>query len=100
MRIVANLTNDKLEQLYEKLDEEIINLPQQFKNLRLGLLPKICQLFITALKSNSNTKVKFYKLESNKEHAVSELLTHPECLTALLMSDSVYEKDRELDEKK
>jgi len=100
MKIPSTLTNDDLENLYEKLDDETINLPQQFKKLRLGLLPRICQLFITALKKNSNKKVKFYQFESGKESAVTKLLTHPHCLTALLMSDEVYEKDITLDGEK
>jgi hypothetical protein len=91
------LTNDELEQQYENIDDEIINLPQQFKKLRLGLLPRICQLFITALKQNSNKIVKFYQFESDKEDAVTDLLESPHCLTALIMSDEVYEKDMVLD---
>jgi hypothetical protein len=93
MKVPSILTNDELEKLYEKLDDEVINLPQQFKKLRLGLLPRICQLFITALKPDSNKKVKFFQFESAKENAVTELLEYPHCLTALLMSDEVYEKD-------
>jgi len=97
MRVLSILTNEKLEHLYEKLDDEVINLPQKFKKLRVGLLPRICQLFITALKSDSNKKVKFYQLKSSKENAVTNLLESPHCLTALLMSDKVYEKDTGLD---
>jgi hypothetical protein len=100
MKVPSILTNDELEKLYEKLDDDIINLPQQFKKLRLGLLPRICQLFITALKPDSNKKVKFFQFESSKEGAVTELLDSPQSLTSLLMSDDVYEKDITLDGKK
>ena len=65
MKVPSVLTNDELEKLYENIDDEIINLPQQFKKLRLGLLPRICQLFITALKKDTNKKVKSYQFESD-----------------------------------
>lgn len=100
MKVPSTITNDEIEQLYEKIDDDVINLPQQFKNLRLGLLPRICQLFITALKSNPNKKIKFYQFESSKVNAVSELLSSPHCLTSTLMSDAVYEKDIVLNEQK
>ncbi|QQX78951.1 sensor histidine kinase [Shewanella sp. KX20019] len=93
MKVPSILTNDKLENLYEKRNDKIINLPQQFKILRLGLLPRICQLFITVLKPDSNKKVKFFQFESAKENSVPELLDSPHSLTSLLMSNEVYEKD-------
>ena len=100
MKVPSILTNDQLEQLYEKIDDEIINLPQQFKKLRLGLLPRICQLLITALKPEPNKKVKFFQFESNKEGAIPELLDSPHSLTSILMSDEVYEKDSTVNEEK
>jgi hypothetical protein len=100
MKVPSIITNDEIEQLYEKIGDDVINLPQQFKTLRLGLLPRICQLFITALKYNPNKKVKFFQFESSKENAVADLLSSPHCLTSTLMSDEVYEKDIVLNEKK
>lgn len=100
MKVPSILTNDELEKLYEKIDDDTINLPQQFKKLRLGLLPRICQLFITALKPDSNKKVKFFQFESDKVNAIRDLLEYPHSLTALLMSNNVYEKDITVNGKK
>ncbi|MBW3526149.1 hypothetical protein KO533_06130 [Shewanella sp. NKUCC05_KAH] len=93
MKVPSIINNDELEILYEKLGDDVMNLPQSFKKLRLGLLPRICQLFITSMKFNPNKKIKFFQFESSKETAVKELLDSPHSLTALLMSDNVYEKD-------
>lgn len=93
MKVPSILNNDELESLYEKLGDDVMHLPQKFKKLRLGLLPRICQLFITALKLDSDKKIKFFQFESSKERAVEDLLDSPHSLTALLMSDNVYEKD-------
>tara|TARA_R110002126_G_scaffold7189_21_gene35711 strand:+ start:785 stop:1930 length:1146 start_codon:yes stop_codon:yes gene_type:complete len=100
MKVPSIITNDEIEQLYEKIGDDVINLPQQFKTLRLGLLPRICQLFITALKHNPNKKVKFFQFESSKENSVVDLLSSPHSLTSTLMSDEVYEKDTVLDDQK
>ena len=100
MKVPSIITNDEIENLYEKIGDDVINLPQRFKTLRLGLLPRICQLFITALKSNPNKKVKFFQFESSKKNSVSDLLSSPHSLTSTLMSDEVYEKDILLDGKK
>jgi hypothetical protein len=97
MRIPSEMTNDVLEALYEKLSDDVINLPSNFKKLRLGLLPRICQLIITGLKRDPNKKVKFYQLDSTKEDAIEGFLGEPHPLTALLMSDQVFEKDAEVD---
>lgn len=95
MRINKSLTNDELERLYEDIDSEVIFLPVNFKKLRLGLLPRLCQILITSLKYNSNKMVKFYQFDSSlKENSINDFLEHPESLTALLMSSHVYEKDR------
>src|SRR5690606_19634723 len=101
MKFSASLTNDKLEQLYKELDSSsVINLPVNFKKLRLGLLPRVCQILITALKHNPNKEVKFFQFGSTSAEVIAELLEHPECLTALLMSDQVFEKDELLDGRK
>lgn len=101
MKITTDLTNDELEQLYKQINSELIYLPINFKKLRLGLLPRICQILITALKYNPDKIVKFYQFDSSfKENSIEEFLEHPECLTALLMSNSVYEKDKTIDGKK
>jgi len=100
MKVPSIITNDEIEQLYDKIGDDVINLPQQFKTLRLGLLPRICQLFITALKHNPNKKVKFFQFESSKENSVADLLSSPHSLTSMLMSDEVYEKDIVLNNQK
>jgi hypothetical protein len=97
MKVPSIMTNDELEQLYEKIGEDTINLPTKFKKLRLGLLPRICQLLITALKPNPNKKVKFFQFDSTKENIINELLEDPQSLTALMMSDQVFEKDIDID---
>ena len=100
MKVSTNLTNDELEALYEHIDSETINLPKNFKKLRLGSLSRLCQIFITALKYNPDKIVKFYQFDStSKENAIDEFLERPECLTALLMSNNVYEKDKSIDGK-
>lgn len=101
MKVATDLTNDELEALYEQLDSEIINLPKNFKKLRLGSLSRLCQVFITALKHNPDKMVKFYQFDStSKNNAIDEFLESPECLTALLMSNNVYEKDKIINGKK
>ena len=101
MKFSTSLTNDELEDLYKELNSSnVINLPVNFKKLRLGLLPRVCQVLITALKYNPNKEVKFFQFDSENEGAVMEILEHPECLTAILMSDQVYEKDKLFDGKK
>lgn len=100
MKFSTSLTNDELEHLYKEFDSKVINLPVNFKKLRLGLLPRVCQALVTALKHNPEKVVKFFQFDSTKDGAITELLEHPECLTALLMSDQVYEKDRLSNEKK
>ncbi|MGR2826424.1 hypothetical protein FY048_13030 [Acinetobacter sp. 1124_18A] len=94
MKFSTSLTNDELENLYKNLDSNVLNLPVNFKKLRLGLLPRVCQALITALKYKPTKVVKFFQFDSTKDEAITELLQHPECLTALLMSDQVYEKDK------
>lgn len=100
MKVPSIITNEEIEKLYEKIGDDVINLPQKFKTLRLGLLPRVCQLFITALKPNPNKKVKFFQFESSKENSVEDLLSSPHSLTSTLMSDEVYEKDIVLDDQK
>ncbi|MCG9739037.1 hypothetical protein L1D32_12790 [Shewanella insulae] len=100
MKVPSIITNDEIEKLYKQIGDDVIYLPQKFKTLRLGLLPRICQLFITALKPNSNKKVKFFQFDSSKENSVADLLSSPHSLTSILMSDEVYEKDIVLDGKK
>lgn len=100
MKVPSIITNDEIEKLYEKIGDDVINLPQQFKTLRLGLLPRICQLFITVLKPSPNKKVKFFQFESSKKNSVADLLSSPHSLTSTLMSDEVYEKDIILNGKK
>ena len=63
MKIPSIITNESLESLYDGLDTEEVNLPRTFKKLRLGLLPRISQFFITLLKHHSATPIKFYQLE-------------------------------------
>ncbi len=98
MKVPSIITNEEIEKLYENIGDNVINLPQKFKTLRLGLLPRICQLFITTLKPNPNKKVKFFQFESSKENSVVDLLSSPHSLTSILMSDEVYEKDIVLDD--
>lgn len=98
MKVPSIITNEEIEKLYENIGDNVINLPQKFKTLRLGLLPRICQLFITTLKPNPNKKVKFFQFESSKENSVADLLSSPHSLTSILMSDDVYEKDIVLDD--
>lgn len=100
MRIPSSMTNDELETLYTKIGDDSINLPTSFKKLRLGLLPRICQLLITALKPDPNKKIKFPQFESHVDGAVKKLLEDPQSLTALMMSDEVFEKDIEVEGKK
>ncbi|MFW1766559.1 hypothetical protein ACG9X2_14035 [Acinetobacter bereziniae] len=101
MKVTTDLTNDELEKLYEQINSKTINLPINFKKLRLGLLARICQIFITSLKYNPDKIIKFYQFDSTyKENSIDEFLEHPECLTALLMSNNVYEKDKVIDGKK
>lgn len=95
MRVPSILTNDELEDLYKSVDAEEFNLPQKFKTLRIGLLSRTCQFFITALKSNNKKKVKFYNFDLSKEGAIEELLSSPQNLTSILMSDCVFEKDKD-----
>lgn len=98
MKVTKDLTNDELEKLYEDIDSSVIFLPVNFKKLRLGLLPRLCQILITSLKYNPDKMVKFYQFDSSiNEHSIDNFLEHPESLTALLMSSQVYEKDRMVD---
>ncbi|WP_274022664.1 hypothetical protein [Vibrio parahaemolyticus] len=100
MKVPSIITNEGIEKLYEQIGDDVINLPQKFKTLRLGLLPRICQLFITTLKPNPNKKVKFFQFESSKENSIADLLSSPHSLTSTLMSDEVYEKDILLNDQK
>ncbi|MEZ8457286.1 hypothetical protein [Vibrio cyclitrophicus] len=100
MKVPSKITNDEIEKLYEQIGDDVIYLPQRFKKLRLGLLPRICQLFITALKPDPNKKVKFFQFESSKEDSIADLLSSPHSLTSTLMSNEVYEKDIVLDGQK
>lgn len=98
MRVIKDITNDELEKLYQYIDSEELFLPKSFKKLRFGILPRLCQIFITYLKHTPNKRVKFFQFDSSvKDNAVDDFLEHPECLTALLMSNNVYEKDKNID---
>lgn len=92
MKINSILNNGDLEKLYEKINDHTIFLPTKFKNLRLGLLPRICQLLITALKNEPHKKTKFYRFNLEEDN-ISDLLSDPQCLTALLMSTNVYDSN-------
>lgn len=69
------LTNEDIETQYDKRIDGSLNLPRSFKNLRLGLLPRISQIFITLLKQNPNLEVKFFQLESTDVE--ENLIGHP-----------------------
>lgn len=98
MKVTKDLTNDELEKLYEDIDSSVIFLPVNFKKLRLGLLPRLCQVLITSLKYHPDKMVKFYQFNSSiNDDSIESFLEHPESLTALLMSSQVYEKDRIVD---
>lgn len=93
MRITADLTNDEIEKLYFQLGDDLINLPRGFKNLRLGLLPRLSQFFITALKRDKSTSIKFPQLEVENMEGIEELLQDPQLLSAILMAENVFGKD-------
>lgn len=93
MRVPSTLTNAQIENLFKEIDDEIIYLPQKFKSLRIGLLPRICQLFITSLKRDPYKKVKFPQLDISAPNSALDVLECPNCLTAILMSDKVFGKD-------
>ncbi len=95
MRFPSDLTNDELESLYKSLDSEEFNLPINHKVLRIGLLSRACQFFITVLKRNNRKKIKFYNFDLSKDGAIDGLLSSPQNLTSILMSDKVYEKDKD-----
>jgi hypothetical protein len=75
MKMPSILTNEDIETQYDKRIDGSLNLPRSFKNLRLGLLPRISQIFITLLKQNPNLEVKFFQLESTDVE--ENLIGHP-----------------------
>ncbi len=93
MRIPKEITNDSLESLYDNLDDDILNISMSFKSQRFGLLARLCQFFITYLKYNPNTSIKFFQLESSDKSAIEKMLQDPQSLTALLMAENVFSKD-------
>ena len=97
MKVSSDLTNEEIESLYIKHQEssdKSLNLPRSFKNLRLGLLPRICQFFITVLKRNATVSLKFFQLQLDDNAGIIELTDDPQSLTAILMAESVFGKDK------
>lgn len=97
MKVSSDITNEEIESLYIKYEEssdKSLNLPRSFKNLRLGLLPRICQFFITVLKRNSTVSLKFFQLQVDDKQGITELTEDPQSLTAILMAESVFGKDK------
>lgn len=95
MKIPSIMTNESLESLYDGLDTEEVNLPRTFKKLRLGLLPRISQFFITLLKHHSDTSIKFFQLDVHDNEGINDLLADPQSLTAILMAENVFGKSIE-----
>ena len=100
MKIPSILTNEDIESYYEKFNDESLNLPRGFKILRLGLLPRICQFFITILKLNPNVGVKFFQLEDTDDEGIRKLIADPHSLAAILMAEKVFGKDLNVNGKK
>jgi hypothetical protein len=60
MRIKSKTTLAEIESLYSSKDSEELILPQEFKKLRIGLLPRLIQFLITTIKKTPTTRVNFY----------------------------------------
>lgn len=95
MQIKSKITLAEIEHLHVDKDVKEIVLPQTFRKLRIGLLPRLVQFLITKLKKNPSITVNFYQLDLDSEDAITKLLSDPHATSALLMADNVISKGGE-----
>jgi hypothetical protein len=94
MRISKNATVDDIENLYKKVEnfDQVLQVPNGFKSLRIGLVARLSQFFITIAKQR-NVTFSFPWVDVDKESSIEKIIEDPCCLTALLMSDHIVDKD-------
>jgi hypothetical protein len=94
MLIPKDISIEDVESYYEKLVKEV-SLPNGFKSLRIGIVPRLAQLLITLSKHN-RLVVKFPWVALNDLVSQQNIVDDPVCVAGLLMTDDVYGKDNEL----
>jgi hypothetical protein len=89
--IRKDITVDEVEGLYVSLVEDVLEfeIPNGYKSLRIGLIARLSQFFISAAKQK-NSKLNFSWVSENEAERQLDLVNDPVCLTALMISDNVF----------
>ncbi|MFG1498404.1 hypothetical protein ABMA57_17355 [Saccharospirillum sp. HFRX-1] len=95
MYIKKTISSSEIESMLGKVGSDVIELPVGFKKLRIGILPRVAQLIITKLKKNPEREVKFPHLDLKDNKKITSILEDPQCLTAILMSNTISSIDQE-----
>jgi hypothetical protein len=98
MLIRKNTSTEDIEHYYSEVGNttDAIEIVNGFKSLRIGLVPRLAQFFITLAK---NTEIPFHFswAKLNDDITQDNIINDAICITAILMSDKIYgEKGRPL----
>ena len=91
MLIKKKTTIEDIEQYYLEVMKSpaVIEIANGFKSLKIGLIPRLAQFFITIAK-NKSVPFQFSWVKLNDEDSQSNIINDIICVTAILMSDEVY----------
>lgn len=94
-KLIAKDTSiDHVEDLYEKYSNgKTLLIPNGFKTLRIGLVSRLSQFFITQEKKYGSPLYFSWVNPENKNNT-SDIIEDPICLTALLMADDIIGENK------
>lgn len=95
MIVPKNISVSEIEELYEKIapEEHSIEIPNGYKSLKIGLISRLSQFFITLAKQY-DPAFNFNWLSPDDEVRTKNTISDPICLTAILCSDRIYGTDK------
>ncbi|WP_010487474.1 hypothetical protein [Pseudomonas sp. S9] len=92
--IAKDISIDHIENLYESHSNgHPLLLPNGFKSLRIGLISRLSQFFITQEKKH-NAPLYFSWVNPENKKSSTDIVTDPICLAALLMADDIIGADK------
>lgn len=92
--ITKDTSVDQIEDLYESYGEgHPLSLPNGFKTLRIGLVSRLSQFFITQEKKHGSP-LHFSWVNPESPNTTTDIIEDPICLTALLMADDIIGENK------
>lgn len=80
-----------IESIYAAITDgfDVIRIPNGFKSQRIGLIPRLSQLFIT-LGKRFNKKIMLPWIRIDDPQSLDDVFSDPICLTAILMASEIF----------